>query len=71
MFKAKSLSVFAPTEVETKVIRNLPAIAALAVALTIASQARADVIHFFLNQGECTGSCGTGSVPPHIAIRLQ
>jgi hypothetical protein len=53
-----------------KVIRNLPAMAALVVALTIASQARADVIHFFLNQGECTGACGPGTVPAPIADSL-
>jgi PEP-CTERM motif len=51
-----------------KVIRHLPAIAAVAIALTIAPNARADVIHFFLNQGECTGTCGSpGTVPAPIA----
>ncbi len=50
-----------------KVIRNLPAMAAIAAALTIASQARADVIHFFLTQGECTGSCGPGTAPAPVA----
>jgi hypothetical protein len=43
------------------------AFTALAIALTIASQARADVISFFLTQGECTGACGPGTVPAPIA----
>jgi hypothetical protein len=50
-----------------KVIRNLTAIAALAFALAIASNARADIINFFLTQPECTGSCGPGTAPPLIS----
>ena len=48
-----------------KILRTLTAMAAAAAALTIAAQARADVIDFYLNQPECTGSCTT--VPPLIA----
>jgi hypothetical protein len=43
------------------------AFTALAIALTIAPNAGAVPISFFLNQGECTGSCGAGSVPAPIA----
>jgi hypothetical protein len=48
-------------------IRSLTAMAAAAAALTIAAQARADVIDFFLTQGECTGGCGVGTAPAPIA----
>jgi hypothetical protein len=41
--------------------------ATVAVAVAIAPNARADVIHFFLTQGECTGSCGAGTAPAPIA----
>lgn len=41
--------------------------ATLAVVLAIAPNARADVINFFLTQGECTGACGPGTVPAPIA----
>jgi hypothetical protein len=47
-------------------IRSLSAMAAVAAALTIAAQARADVI-FYLTQGECTGSCGAGTAPALIS----
>jgi hypothetical protein len=50
-----------------KIVRNLTAMAAVAAALTIAAQARADVITFFLNQGECTGGCGPGTAPALLA----
>jgi hypothetical protein len=47
-----------------KIVRNLTAMAAVAAALTIAAQARADSITtFFLNQPECTGGCGAGTAP--------
>jgi hypothetical protein len=46
------------------ILRNLTAMTAVAAALTIAAQARADVIDFFLNQPECTNSCTV--VPPKI-----
>lgn len=49
-----------------KAIRNLTAMVALAVPLAIASQARADVIDFWLNQPECTGGCGAGTAPALI-----
>lgn len=61
MFKVKSLSAFAPTEVEMKVIRNLPAMTVLAVALTITSQARADVISFYLTTTESGGTISQSS----------
>jgi hypothetical protein len=48
---------------EMKVVRNLTAMAVVAGALTIAAQARADEIHFWLNQPECTGGCGAGTAP--------
>jgi hypothetical protein len=48
-------------------IRSLTAMAAAAAALTIAAQARADVIDFFLTQGECTGGCGAGTAPAPIS----
>ena len=48
-----------------KIARNLTAMAAVAAALTIAAQARADTIDFYLNQPECTGTCTT--VPPLIS----
>lgn len=44
-----------------KVIRNLPAMAALAAALTIASQARADVISFYLTTAEGGGTISQSS----------
>ena len=44
---------------EMKILRTLTAMASAAAALTIAAQARADVIDFYLNQPECTGSCTT------------
>lgn len=53
-----------------KFLRTLTAVAAVAAALTIAAQARADVIDFFLTQGECTDGGGCGSnvdVPALIA----
>src|ERR1700690_782786 len=43
-------------------MKKLPcvmALAAMAAAMTIGSQARADTINFYLNQPECTGSCTT------------
>ena len=43
------------------------AVFALAVPLAIASQARADVIDFWLNQPECTGGCGAGTAPALIS----
>jgi hypothetical protein len=43
-----------------KIVRNLAAVAA---ALTISAQARADIITFYLNQPECTGTCGPGTAP--------
>jgi hypothetical protein len=46
-----------------KIVRNLTAMAAVAGALTIAAQARADIITFYLNQRECTGTCGAGTAP--------
>lgn len=46
------------------ILRNLTTMAAAAAALTIAAQARADVIDFFLNQPECTNGCTV--VPPTI-----
>ena len=52
-----------------KIYRNIIAMAAAAAALTFAAQARAAVIDttsFFLNQPECTGTCGPGSVPALI-----
>jgi hypothetical protein len=49
-----------------KIVHYLTATAAVAAAVTIAAQARADQITFFLNQGECTGSCGPGTAPAPI-----
>jgi hypothetical protein len=54
-----------------KIYRNLISLAAVSAALTIAGQARAtpipiDTTSFFLNQPECTGTCGPGSVPSLI-----
>ena len=46
------------------ILRNLTTMAAAAAALTIAAQARANVIDFFLNQPECTNGCTV--VPPTI-----
>jgi hypothetical protein len=63
MFKPRSLSLFAPTEVEMKVIRNLPAMAALVVALTIASQARAGQIMFGLTTAE-----GGATITPTVEV---
>ncbi len=38
--------------------------AAVAAALTITAQARADtIVDYFLTQGECTGGCGVGTAP--------
>ena len=51
-----------------KVVRNLTAIAAVAVALTIAAQARANTIDFYLNQPECPGGvCNSSNVPALIS----
>jgi hypothetical protein len=50
-----------------KIVRNLTAMAAVAAALTIAAQARADTIDFYLNQPECTGGCGSGTAPALIS----
>jgi hypothetical protein len=50
-----------------KVTRNLTAVAALAVALAIAPNARAEIISFSLTQGECTG-VPCSSVPAPIPI---
>ena len=50
-----------------KIFRNLTAMAVAAAALTIAAEARADSISFFLNQGECTGTCGAGTAPALIS----
>ncbi len=47
-------------------LRSLTAMATVTAALTIAPQARADVIDFFLTQGECTGGCGAGTAPAPI-----
>jgi len=46
-----------------KIVRNLTAMAAVAAALTIAAQARAGTVDFWLNQPECTGGCGAGTAP--------
>lgn len=46
-----------------KIVPNLITMAAVAAALTIAAQARADTIDFYLNQPECTGTCGAGTAP--------
>ena len=51
-----------------KIVRNLTAMAAVAAALTIAAQARADTLTFFLNTPECTGTCST--LPASIANNL-
>lgn len=40
-----------------KSLLSLTAMAAVAAALTVTTQARADVINFYLNQPECTGAC--------------
>jgi PEP-CTERM motif len=48
-----------------KCLWSLSGMAAAVAALTIAAPARADVIDFYLNQPECTGSCTT--VPPLIS----
>ena len=50
-----------------KVVRNLTAMAAVVAALSIAAQARADTITFYLNQFECSGACGPGTAPPPIS----
>ncbi len=50
-----------------KIVRNLTAMAAVATALTIAAQARANTIDFYLNQPECTGGCGAGTAPALIS----
>jgi hypothetical protein len=50
-----------------KIVRSLTAVAAVAAALTMAAQARADIISFYLNQPECTGGCGAGTAPALIA----
>jgi hypothetical protein len=50
-----------------KLLRNVTAIAAVAAALTIAPQARADFIDFYLNQPECPGgSCNSTHLPPAL-----
>jgi hypothetical protein len=54
-------------EIGMKVIRNLTAMAALAFAVAIAPNARADIINFYLTQPECTGTCGPGTAPALIA----
>jgi len=48
-------------------LRYLIAMGAVAAALTVAPQARADVISFYLTQGECTGGCGAGTAPAPIS----
>jgi hypothetical protein len=49
-------------------IRSVTAIAAAAAALTMAAQARADVITFYLTQGECaTNNCAVNPPPPPLA----
>jgi hypothetical protein len=53
-----------------KIVRNLTAMAAVAAALTIAAQARADTVHFWLTQGECSGACGPGTAPAPISDSL-
>ena len=53
-----------------KIVPYLTAMAAVAATLTIAAQARADTIDFFLTQGECTGACGVGTAPAPISTAL-
>lgn len=53
-----------------KIFRSLAATAVAAAALTIAAQAHADTIDFYLTQGECTGGCGAGTAPAPIADSL-
>ena len=50
-----------------KISRNLTAVAAVAAALTIGAQARAATITFYLNQFECSGTCGPGTAPAPIS----
>ena len=52
-------------------IRNLTAMAAVAAALTIAGQARADTISFWLNQPECTAGCGAGTAGYPLELILN
>jgi hypothetical protein len=54
------------------ILRNLTAMAALAAALTVTAQARADVIDFYLNQPECTGSCTSAPalIPNSSAVEV-
>lgn len=49
-----------------KIHQNLAALAGVVAALTIATQARADSVNFYLNQGACSGS-GCSIVPALIA----
>jgi hypothetical protein len=50
------------------IVRNLAAMAAVAVALTIGAQAHAATfVSFWLTQGECTGACGAGTAPAPIS----
>ena len=55
-----------------KTVRNLTAMAAVAATLTIAAQARADTLTFFLNTPECTGTCSTlpASISDSLAIMV-
>ena len=50
-----------------KIVRNVTAMATVVAALTMAAQARADVIDFWLTQGECTAACGAGTAPAPIS----
>jgi hypothetical protein len=59
----RTLAAFAQEKEPLAVVHYLTATAAVAAVVTIAAQARADQITFFLNQGECSGAgCG----PSHI-----
>ena len=53
-----------------QVVRNLTAMAAVMVTLTIAGQARSATLDFWLTQGECTGTCGAGTAPTPISDSL-
>ena len=50
-----------------RIHRNLVALAAVLATLTIAAQARASTLDFYLTQGECTASCGPGTAPAPIS----
>ncbi|HXW64806.1 MAG TPA: VPLPA-CTERM sorting domain-containing protein [Burkholderiaceae bacterium] len=50
-----------------KILRNLTAMAAVAAAVTMAAQARADTISFYLTQPECTDGCTAGDAPALIS----